>query len=157
MKSKFKIHEDEDYLLLKLEGGIYAIKINEIKEVVSLRANNIKQFTSTMHQVVGVAKIREDIVTLIDLSTLIDGQGASLENGVAKVILVGDDKSNGKKIGLMVKDVLDVCKIPRDSIIPALGMPDYITGFYSMNEELITVLDVKNFLKSMCLGDVCDK
>jgi len=135
---------NDNYLLVKLEDGVYAMGINKVKEVLSLKTDHIRRFNSKLSHVVVVAKVRDSVVSLIDLSKLVDEKSIQQEGGNKEVKIL-TVTSNEEHARLIVKDELDVCKFPHHFIGKVL---DYIIGVHILYDELIFILDVDKLLSN---------
>lgn len=133
-----------DDLLLGIDIGI----IREINRLV-----DITPVPDTPHVVRGVVNLRGDVVTVLDLRSILDLPGMAITSQSRLIIL----DSGEERIGLLVDRVSDVVSVSSDleEPLPAnVGGIDsrYFQSVYKLETELLVVLDVEAALQPQGQG-----
>ncbi len=115
--------DDVEVLVVRLRDEHYAVQTQHLRAVQL--ASGITPVPSTPSFVVGIVSVRGEIVTLLDLATMI-GLGGSRDVGAqAAVLLLG---MPGMRAGLVVDEVLSVERMRLDSLQPSLSRREFARG-----------------------------
>ncbi len=130
-----------------LEGQQYAFRIDQIQEIVILgkvtRVPNVPPFVE------GVSNLRGSIIPIINLREMM-GMNSRPGDAETRTVVVNVGE---RTIGCMVDAVSQVVRIPHDDIqdppetVLADGA-DYITGFATVDDQLVVLLDADLLLNS---------
>lgn len=97
----------------------------------------------------GVVNLRGDVVTVIDLRTVLELGRCEATKQTRNIIV----NAGGERIGLMADRVADVVKVNPDDLEPPpanVGGADgrYFAGVHKLEKELLVILDLNEVLAS---------
>lgn len=122
---------ENDYILFEISEEFYAVKLLNIKEIVSNR--NIVEIDDLPDFIRGFANIRNVIFPIFDFK-----KNLALENmkkyGKYSVIIIFDDTS--EKLALLADSVLDIYNISKESFKPYSICSDKFCSFIEYEVEL---------------------
>jgi purine-binding chemotaxis protein CheW len=118
--------------------GIDIVAIREINRVVE-----ITPVPDAPAAVKGVVNLRGDVVTILDLRSLLGLELVELTSQSRLIVIPMEEEV----VGLIVDRVTDVATVTTDDEVPLpanMGGIDgrYFTGVYKLNNDLLVVLDV---------------
>lgn len=95
----------------------------------------------------GVINLRGDVVTVLDLRTVLDLEPAELNETSRNMIA----KAGDEQVGLLVDRIADVVKVTRDEIEPPpaniSGIEGrFFDGVYKMKSDLLIILNAEEVL-----------
>ena len=136
-----------------LDGQQYAFRIEQIQEIVVVQ--QVTTIPNVPGFVEGVSNLRGSIIPIINLRAIM-GMQAVESDDETRIIVVNVD---GRTIGCTVDSVTQVVRVPSESIQPAPDTvvaegADYVTGFATVNEQLLVLLDVNRLLDPTKLESV---
>src|ERR1700674_1307593 len=107
--------EEIEVIVCRLGTEMYAVESRHLRAVQW--ASSITPVPCTPSHVIGIVSVRGEIVTLLDLASMIGLTPApSPESGLARpVLLLG---LAGQRSGLVVDEVLGVQRLPLDRLAP---------------------------------------
>ncbi len=137
---------DNDYVLFEISDELYALKLLNIKEIVSNR--NIVEIEDLPDFIKGFANIRNVIFPIFDLK-----KNLALENikkyGKYSVIIIFEDSS--EKLALLADSVLDIYNIPEESFKPYTVCNDKYCNFIEyeveLNNQNVKIINAEKFIK----------
>lgn len=126
---------------------LLGLEIDQVQEIN--RCLDVTTVPATPAWVRGVINLRGDVVTVIDLRTIL-----GLERGV-----VTKDSRNlivnvsGELVGLCVDRISDIITVPESELIPAppnicVGDQKFFSGVVTGEHEIVAVLNLKEALDS---------
>ena len=97
----------------------------------------------------GVINLRGDVVTVLDLRTVLELEPAEINETSRNMIA----KAGDEQIGLLVDRIADVVKLTRDEIEPppanVSGIDGrFFDGVYKMKSELLIILNAEEMLSA---------
>lgn len=101
---------------------------------------NITRVPNTPGYIKGLANLRGNIITIIDLKKYLKMDNIMNEENV--IILQSDDE----RIGLMVDSVHEVIEITDDMMEKSGDNADYIKGIVNFKEYIVTLLEGEKLL-----------
>ncbi len=125
----------------------YIIPITEIDEVIAI--SNFTNMPHTPSWLIGIANVRGNLVTLLDLHEYIFGSVSKASTRSRRALLV---KMDAHFYGLVIDSIIGMKSFHVDQgsdQIPEEFDPnfiDYISTFYSSGEEWYAALSVENLL-----------
>ncbi|QNU66125.1 chemotaxis protein CheW [Ruminiclostridium herbifermentans] len=146
--------EEEQFIISSIGEEEYAFSVNDVNEII--RIPEIVKVPNTPDYVAGVISIRNQLLAVINLGTLLNVDSNQL-NEYSRIVIV----DNGNyKFGVIVDKVSQVIRTRKDSLsnqIANLSKMEYIKGFLELNNgtrlvmllntfNLITAEDVNSFL-----------
>ena len=137
-------------IVFQLAGESYGIRIEQVKEVT--RTPDIARMPKTPAFVKGIANLRGDIITIIDLEERFQLRGAAAEP-LPAVSYTMAIEAQDYTIGIVVREVPQPLSLAASVIesapefIQDLNIHDkYIEGIAKVNGRIIVVLDMLKLL-----------
>jgi len=124
----------------------YAIDIMRVREIINLQP--ITSVPSSVDIIEGVINLRGVIIPVVDLRKRLGG-GKEQVPTRPKIIIVLVEK---QLLGIIVDEVLEVVRIPRSLIRPALHSmlqkeADLVLGVFEYHQRLLLLLNLKQLLR----------
>ncbi|MFK7961738.1 MAG: chemotaxis protein CheW [Phycisphaerales bacterium] len=121
------------------------INIHEVQEIIRLR--NLTVVPHAAEMVRGVVNLRGDVITIVDLRSVLR-LGTTPVNDATQNVIV---RSGDEMIGILVDRVGDVVFAHEDSIEPAPGnlearIGDYVAKVHKTENALLCILDTDKAL-----------
>ena len=134
---------ENDYILFQISDDIYAIKILDIKEIISNR--KIVEIEDLPKYITGIVNIRNVIFPIFDLK-----KNLPLENfskyGKYSVIVIFESSSDS--CALLADSVLDIYNIPEENIkVCSIKENDFIEFEVELNQKTVKIINVENLIK----------
>jgi purine-binding chemotaxis protein CheW len=141
--------DEEQYVIFTLTGAEYAVPISNVIEIG--RPLNVTPVPNVPNWVVGVANLRGDIISVVDLPAFLGMERTGY--GHASRMLVAQAYQGQLTTGLIVDRVSGIWYLPVDQIgAPAAPIEDrvtpYLHGVYEHDGQLLVVLDLDRLLLS---------
>lgn len=120
----------------------------DIRQVQEINRNmRIASVPLVPSRVRGVINLRGEVVTVIDLRTVLGLEPIEINRSARNIVL----SSGGERIGLLVDSISDVVTAPSTDIVDAPGNLSgvdgrYFRGVLKLDGELLLVLDVDEVL-----------
>lgn len=137
-------------IVFRQNGELYGIRIEQVREVT--HSPVISKFPKSPSFIKGVANIRGDIISMIDVEERLGLERAlSLKDDTGKytVVIERDDLM----VGLLVDDVPFSLTVPESSIDKAGDIiehtrisENFIQGIAKHQNQLIIIIDIENFI-----------
>jgi purine-binding chemotaxis protein CheW len=132
--------DELEVLVCRLGSERYAIETRTLRAVQW--ASGITPVPCTPPYVVGIVSVRGEIVTLLDLATMLGLAAAPAEATTCPVLLVG---LPGLRCGLVVDEVLGVERLRLKELMPSLTGREFTRG---LAPEGTVLLDLEQLLGS---------
>ena len=132
-----------DGILIKLGGRGYSIPVADIVESFKAKASQITQTEADKV----VIRVREEIIPVLKLYELfkVEPKHKDLLDGIIMVI-----QSNGKKIGILVDEIVGNQQIVVKSLSNYLGSVKGVSGCSIMaNGEISLIIDSGSLIKHL--------
>ena len=148
-----KINPDALYFTFKLEDGIFAVPVTDVKEVLNYEP--CTKVPKSLPYMSGVLNIRGSIITIIDFRLLL---GLSPSKKIDKTrIVVTETQTDDKEevtFGVIVDDVEGVTQLKNvPSDVGTYGTlserKDFIKAVGRNGDDFVLVLDIKNIYTSI--------
>lgn len=148
-----KINPDALYFTFKLEDGIFAVPVTDVKEVLNYEP--CTKVPKSLPYMSGVLNVRGSIITIIDFRLLL---GFSPSKNVEKTrIIVTETQADDKEevsFGVIVDDVEGVTQLKNvPSDVSTYGTlserKDFIKAVGRNGDDFVLVLDVNNIYTSI--------
>jgi purine-binding chemotaxis protein CheW len=141
--------EHSQYLTFMLGGGVFAVGILRIKEIIEY--GDLTVVPRMPDFIRGVINLRGAVVPVVDLAVRFGGQATAVTRRTCVVIIEIEDGDGQQVIGIMVDAVNEVLEIPRDQVEPppAFGATiraDFILGMGKVDGRFIILLDLSRVL-----------
>jgi len=131
----------------RLRDEEFGVEIGLIKEIA--RVVDITHIPEAPSFIRGVINLRGQVIAVIDLARQFELASQDKLPGTAKIIVTDIEDQT---VGLLVDDVPEILRIPKENIEPAPEMikseikKDYIKGVGKLEDRLIIVLDLEKVL-----------
>ncbi|WP_026694712.1 chemotaxis protein CheW [Peribacillus kribbensis] len=127
----------------------YAIPVTYVYSIE--RPVNITPIPQMPGYVAGLAKVRDELLPLLDLEKILYGTKADMNSGDYKWILI---QAENLTAGLAVKDAREIMEIPEENIkqigLASYHKTSYISGVASMPErDLIPLINPVKLIDSL--------
>ena len=124
---------------------LLGLQIDQVQEIN--RRLDITRVPHAPECVRGVINLRGDVVTVIDLRTVLGIPDSDLSQRSRNLVV----NLNGELVGLCVDQIADIITIPADEVSPApsnISNVDekYFTGVYTAETEIIAILNLQEAL-----------
>lgn len=138
-----------ELLLFSLEGEqAYGINVFKVREV--LQCPKLNQIPQSHGPVKGVAHIRGETISVLDLSMAI-GKTPMTDEDIANSFLIVAEY-NRNTISFLVHKVDRIVNMQWDQIIPPpaqIGADNYLTAVFEYEDDLVEILDVEQILADL--------
>lgn len=122
-------------IVFTLGDKYYALRTDKVEEIT--KDVNITKVPNAPTWVEGIINLRGNVITLINLSKLLQQEDNLCYNNI---IIVHDEE---EKAGVLVKDVIEVVDIEEDDIQNVnQGSAEGILGIVRINGEIINIIDM---------------
>ena len=142
-------------IIFKLGKEEYALHIDQIKEVVL--TPGIAKIPQTPDYIIGVANIRGNIISIVNLNTKFGLKSESDDGKNARYTLVVESESF--KIGILVNEVPNTLVVPENDIDKSSTVLQYsnldddcIKGIVKSGNRMIIMVDMFKMMESEGLG-----
>ena len=139
-----------DYIVFKLMGENFAVKLDKIKEILVYSQIIITELFHEKAWVKGVVNLRGEVIPIIDLRIRFDEENPSYGEDTVAVVIKTDEE---KLVGIIVDKIEAIMNIDHKRINQTqdigLGIDQkYIEGLVKINNTEMTVLfDIDTVLK----------
>lgn len=121
-------------VLCRVGDEEYAVPLDRLGAIP--RAHGLTPLPCTPPHVAGLLNVRGDLVTVLDLSVVLELRAASVVGTTSQVLLV--EASRGR-VGLLVDEVLGVKQLLLDRLAQPLSRHDFVAGVADARTALLTV------------------
>lgn len=126
-------------IVFTLSNKYYAIATDKVEEISRMIASTI--VPNSPEWVEGLINLRGNVVTLVNLCKLLRQSDDGCYNNI---IIIHKEE---EKVGLMVKDVIEVIDINSEDIQKINDeIVDGILGIVQMDEEIVNIIDIDMLL-----------
>ena len=151
-------------IVFKLGTGEYALPIDQIKEVVL--TPRISQIPQTPHYIKGVANIRGNVISIVDLEDrfgLVNKNAEALAEETAALDAAEEENSNYTlvieseeySIGILVKEVPNTLSVSRNEIDSTSNIirhssldENAINGIVKLGDRMIIMINILSMMDS---------
>lgn len=124
----------------------YALEINCIREII--KVNDITRVPNTPNYIKGVINLRGKVIPIIDMRKKLNLQSIDF-NKNSRILII---EYNNMMIGIIVDTVKEVLKIDNKVTentpdISKNGTSDYISSIGKLDDKLINILNLDNFIQ----------
>ena len=150
-REKVELTGDEEQIVsFKLGKEIFGVRVSQVCEIGKVQ--NITRIPKMPDYIEGVMNLRGQITTVIDLKKRfgIDGNGKGVTTASRIIVAeIGDTQ-----IGIIVDEVEDVMRVPRQSISPpprtlTVGVEtSFLTGICKLPDRMVMLLDLDKVMSA---------
>jgi purine-binding chemotaxis protein CheW len=140
------------HVVFELGGTPYGVRIENVREV--LRPAKVTPVPGTPDWLPGVANVRGDIISLVDLPQFLQAEDAA---AARRGLLVAQSDDGQLVIGLLVDEIVGIRRFPppqpvdADLVTDAAIVP-YLDGVVEHQNRLVPILDLNALFASAELG-----
>lgn len=137
------INDYEEYLCFRLSDEIYGVSIMQLKEIIKLR--EVTEMPRAPEFVSGIISLRGVIIPILDMLIRLGLKRIDI-TGKERIVVV---KHGESLFGLLVDEVLNVARIPKDCFeaVPAVleGIDrDFVSGIGRAEKRMIILLNLES-------------
>jgi purine-binding chemotaxis protein CheW len=121
----------------------YAIEMGYVREII--KPVHITKLIGAPEFVKGISKVREDVITIIDLHQKFNVDSANCEADKPRIIIL---ELNSENIGLLVDDVVNILESDSIENIPSLIHFGTIREIVKTDDNIIPVFDIERLFSS---------
>lgn len=127
-------------IIFTLSDEYYAINTENVDEISkNIRVANVPNAPDWIE---GLINLRGNVVTLINSYKLLEHKGNMVYNDI---IIVHND--NGEKIGIMVKDIIEVANIEESDIQKVSDITENgVMGIIDRNDSIVNIIDINELI-----------
>src|ERR1700730_11193203 len=150
-KSTAQSFTDAQVVVLRVQGGDYAVPIHRVQEIV--RVPEITRVPNAQAGVEGVINLRGRVLPVVDLAARL-ALGITARERSARVVVVD---GGSESVGLLVDGVSEVLRVSEADVEPPSAMTtgDGLTavlGVARLGERLVLLLDLDAALGGPAMG-----
>lgn len=143
------VEDEEQHVLFDLAGAEYAVSIANVIEIG--RPPDVTPVPNVPDWVLGVANLRGEVISMVDLRTFLGMDGTSY--GQASRMLVARASEENVTTGLIVDRVSGIRYLSVDRIVTPGALIEgrvapYLRGVYEHDGRLLVVLNMERLLLS---------
>ncbi|MBW3113441.1 chemotaxis protein CheW [Bacillus sp. MCCB 382] len=131
-------HAGKEEYALPIENVLSIEKVEEIRPIPHL-----PQF------VMGIIKVREEMIPVLDLGNILYGTSAATETGMFLLVV----QTKTLQIGLVVKEAKEILEVSDESItnvgLLAYSKTNYFSGIINLEDKMITQIDADVLVESL--------
>ncbi len=137
---------DNNYIIFQVKDLLCAVNCLDVQEIIREK-DKVTKISGAEEYIDGVLNLRGNIVTIIDLSVYFNLEKSESEDE-ALIIINDEEEKIGAKISKII-DVVDSSKINIENTpaIPHDLDPIYIENVMQIDNEIVTILDIKAILQ----------
>lgn len=135
--------EMKQFIQFKLGLNDYAVEMNCVREII--KPVKIIELLGAPEFVQGIAKVRDGVVTVVDLRRKFEI--ASAEEGEPRIMIFESAKET-QKVGLWVDDVVEILESNTIEKIPNIIHQGTIKEIIKTKENIIPVLDINRLFSN---------
>lgn len=128
--------ESDRYLLFLMGGESYAISIDNLREIISIR-DDYTELPGSSDEIKGLISLRDELVIIVDLRKYYNFEAIDDESNNILIASIGN-----KNIGLIVDTILDIRDYNKSNIdiMPKNFADEKISGIIHSDEKLISII-----------------
>jgi len=145
--SESQSQEEEHLVIFSLGKELYGVTIHTVESIIKLQA--ITQVPKTAAFILGVTNLRGTVVPVLDLRIRFN-LPLNEKTANTRIVIVNTE---GSKVGIVVDEVTEVLKVPRNTITPPPPLSttiesSFINGIARIDDRLVILLDLEKVLAS---------
>ena len=139
-----------EYVIFRLINENFAIRLEQIKEILVYNQIILTPLFTEPHWIKGVINLRGEVIPIVDLRIRFDQEKPIYDDNTIAIVVKTEE---GKLIGMIVDKIEQIIPIQKHQISQSyefdIGIKrDYIQGFVKLNEtQMSVILDIDTVLK----------
>jgi chemotaxis signal transduction protein len=130
-----------ELVVFELDGGLYALPVERVREIVRARA--LTAVPRTPAEILGVIVLRGEIVQVIDLRQRLRMAPATPSRATRVIVLSGED---GDVAGLLVDGVREVLRVDEAELSAPPADAWLVTALARRGERFVSLLAVERLV-----------
>lgn len=118
----------------------YAVEMSYVREII--KPVNVMMLLGAPKFIKGVAKVRGDVITIIDLHRKFNVDTATCENGEPRIVILDSSLDKVEKVGLLVDEVLEILESDNIDSIPSIIHFGIIRNIIKLKDNIIPIIDI---------------
>ena len=136
---------DMQYIQFEINNDKYAINISNVREIVEVE--NITKIPGRKKHVEGITKVRDEIITVINLRNLMGYESTEKRNNRMLVL----ENSKNQKTGFIVDNTDQIIRVTEENIERNLEILENngieISNILKIEEDIILELNLNKFIE----------
>jgi len=142
----------KQFLLFGQGGSLFAIELEAVREVLSLKEQPISPVPNTLPFLLGLTNLRGEILAAADFGVFAGIESVDIYHPSSRILVVEapdprDVRLSRMRMGLAVSRVEGVLPLNPDRIVSALDvspeLAPFLKGLYNSQERLLMIVDVE--------------
>ena len=142
----------KQFLLFGQGGSLFAIELEAVREVLSLKEQPISPVPNTLPFLLGLTNLRGEILAAADFGVFAGIESVDIYNPSSRILVVEapdprDVRLSRMRMGLAVSRVEGVLPLNPDRIVSALDvspeLAPFLKGLYNSEGRLLMIVDVE--------------
>ncbi|EDP73732.1 chemotaxis protein CheW, partial [Hydrogenivirga sp. 128-5-R1-1] len=136
-KTQHTKHKEIDILIINILGEKFAIKMEDVAEVLEYDDVNISNYPTENKFIKGLAAYKNQSFFLVSFEEVFNKEINIDEN--VRIILI---EKNGKYIGILASDIEDIVSVPEENIAQLDNNKTIIGGNVILDKEIVNLLNI---------------
>ncbi|MHB8125529.1 MAG: chemotaxis protein CheW [Desulfitobacteriaceae bacterium] len=128
----------KQYIDFTLGTENYAIEMGYVREII--KPIKVMKLLGAPNFVKGVSKVRDDMITIIDLHQKFNVDSAACKTGEPRIVILEFVSEN---IGLLVDDVVEILESDNLENMPSLIHFGIIREILNLEDKIVPILDIE--------------
>ncbi len=142
----------KQFLLFAQGGSLFAIELEAVREVLSLKEQPISPVPNTLPFLLGLTNLRGEILAAADFGVFAGIESVDIYHPSSRILVVEapdprDVRLSRMRMGLAVSRVEGVLPLNPDRIVSALDVSSelapFLKGLYNSEGRLLMIVDVE--------------
>jgi len=142
----------KQFLLFGQGGSLFAIELDAVREVLSLKEQPISPVPNTLPFLLGLTNLRGEILAAADFGVFAGIESVDIYHPSSRILVVEspdprDVRLSRMRMGLAVSRVEGVLPLNPDRIVSALDvspeLAPFLKGLYNSEARLLMIVDVE--------------
>ena len=133
----------KQYIEFTLGTENYVIEMDYVREII--KPLHITKLVGSPEFVKGVSKVRDNVITIIDLNQKFNIDSATCEVNEPRIIIL---EYNSENVGLLVDDVVDILESDNLENTSSLIHFGIISEIMKFEDRILPILDIERLFSS---------
>lgn len=121
----------------------YAIEMGYVREII--KPLEIKKLLGAPEFVRGISKVRNEVITIIDLRQKFNIDLAACQTGEPRIVILEFGSAN---VGLLVDDVVEILESDKIENMPSLIHFGIIHKIINLEDKIIPIIDIERLFSN---------
>ena len=147
MQTTIELTNTPQIATFRVSNLLLGVNIDVVQEIN--RQLDVTEVPHAPDTVLGVINLRGEVVTVVDIRTLLGMEKQEISDSCRCVVIHSQDEL----IGVLVDSVADILSVPHNEIEPAPANIDgvegrFFQGVYALGDGVVVLLDVEQLLEA---------